>query len=215
MNIQWNTVTWYSKVLALIFLLVVLPIWTFYLGMRYEEAISYSLSNNQIASDLYVNHSNDAKLSSSISELVPTINLIKPAINSILKEGENVTISWSIENLPKDKLNWTIIGSVRCDPSECGRTGKIIFSYKLSENPGLINWKIVPPTNMEKFRGSNKNDYRNYGLDSKSIPSSLVTCLVKNGAEESYVTGFGVAAEGVSCSDFKPITILFDPPLSY
>lgn len=37
MNIQWNTVTWYSKLLAVILFIIILPTWTFYLGMRYEE----------------------------------------------------------------------------------------------------------------------------------------------------------------------------------
>lgn len=38
MNIKWNEVTWYSRVLSIIFFLLVLPMWAFYLGLRYEEA---------------------------------------------------------------------------------------------------------------------------------------------------------------------------------
>lgn len=38
MNIQWNIVTWYSKLIAAILFVLVVPAWTFYLGMRYEEA---------------------------------------------------------------------------------------------------------------------------------------------------------------------------------
>lgn len=36
MSIKWNKYTWYSKLLAVIFFIGVLPAWTFYLGMQYE-----------------------------------------------------------------------------------------------------------------------------------------------------------------------------------
>ena len=36
MNIKWNEVTWYSKLLSAIFLLLVVPILTFYIGTQYE-----------------------------------------------------------------------------------------------------------------------------------------------------------------------------------
>jgi len=38
MNIKWNEYTWYSKLLAVIFFILVLPVWTFYMGTRYEES---------------------------------------------------------------------------------------------------------------------------------------------------------------------------------
>lgn len=46
MNIQWNTVTWYSKLLAAILFIAALPVWTFYLGMRYEEVKIISQSRD-------------------------------------------------------------------------------------------------------------------------------------------------------------------------
>jgi len=36
MNIKWNEVTWYSKLLSAIFLLLCVPLLTFYIGMQYE-----------------------------------------------------------------------------------------------------------------------------------------------------------------------------------
>ncbi len=48
MKIEWNVVTWYSKLLAIIFLLGVFPAWTFYLGTQYEnteEVLSQPISN--------------------------------------------------------------------------------------------------------------------------------------------------------------------------
>lgn len=35
--IQWNKVTWYSKLLSVIFFIGVLPVWTFCIGQKYQE----------------------------------------------------------------------------------------------------------------------------------------------------------------------------------
>lgn len=37
MEIQWNEVTWYSKLAAIIFFVGVLPVLTFFMGMQYRE----------------------------------------------------------------------------------------------------------------------------------------------------------------------------------
>lgn len=37
MNIVWNRVTWYSRLLAVIFFVIVMPILAFYIGTIYEE----------------------------------------------------------------------------------------------------------------------------------------------------------------------------------
>lgn len=37
MEIQWNKVTWYSKLAAIIFFVGVLPVFTFFMGMEYKE----------------------------------------------------------------------------------------------------------------------------------------------------------------------------------
>lgn len=40
MEIQWNEVTWYSKLAAIIFFLGVLPVFTFFMGMQYKQVQS-------------------------------------------------------------------------------------------------------------------------------------------------------------------------------
>ncbi len=65
MPIQFNQVTWYSKLCAVILFLLVVPILTFYMGMRYEETISMvssvdSLSSNK--SEIQVTTPNPASL---------------------------------------------------------------------------------------------------------------------------------------------------------
>ena len=39
MTLQFHTVTWYSRFIALIFFLAVLPVWTFYIGTQYQKTI--------------------------------------------------------------------------------------------------------------------------------------------------------------------------------
>jgi hypothetical protein len=41
MNIEWDRVTWYSKFAAVIFFILILPIWTFYIGRQYQATINY------------------------------------------------------------------------------------------------------------------------------------------------------------------------------
>ena len=40
--IQWNKVTWYSKLLSIVFLILVLPVIAFYIGREYQEVKSQS-----------------------------------------------------------------------------------------------------------------------------------------------------------------------------
>lgn len=49
MKIKFNVVTWYSKLLAIIFFIAVLPIWTFYIGTKVKEVEMYSNYNNSNA----------------------------------------------------------------------------------------------------------------------------------------------------------------------
>ncbi|MBC7766839.1 hypothetical protein H7Y21_02505 [Arenimonas sp.] len=37
MQIQWNKVTWYSRLAAIILFILLIPMLTFYIGMKYQE----------------------------------------------------------------------------------------------------------------------------------------------------------------------------------
>lgn len=50
--VQYHTVTWYSKLLSLIFFVVVLPAWTFYVGMRVKETEQYYDANTSSDTNL-------------------------------------------------------------------------------------------------------------------------------------------------------------------
>ncbi len=47
MKIIFNKVTWYSKILAVIVFIFVLPSLTFYIGMRYQEVKGVNLANSE------------------------------------------------------------------------------------------------------------------------------------------------------------------------
>jgi hypothetical protein len=42
MSIEFNKVTWYSKLGAVILFLLVVPVLTFYIGMKYQEVVEVS-----------------------------------------------------------------------------------------------------------------------------------------------------------------------------
>lgn len=45
MKIKWNEYTWYSKLLAAIFFIVILPAWTFYIGTQYQSTVESQIYN--------------------------------------------------------------------------------------------------------------------------------------------------------------------------
>lgn len=57
MSSSFTTVTWYSKLLSLIFFVAVLPVWTFYLGSRVKELEQYvnPTSNPVVYSEQNIN----------------------------------------------------------------------------------------------------------------------------------------------------------------
>lgn len=45
MNLKWNEVTWYSRILTLVFLVGIVPVIMFYIGTVYQKTISISITN--------------------------------------------------------------------------------------------------------------------------------------------------------------------------
>jgi hypothetical protein len=60
--IKFNEVTWYSKLCALLLFLVVFPALTFYIGMRYQEVISYNETELIPVSNWNIFVSNDSSI---------------------------------------------------------------------------------------------------------------------------------------------------------
>jgi hypothetical protein len=73
MTVQFHTVTWYSRILALIFFLAVLPVWTFYISIQYQKTVDQlEYKNNYVEykKNPSTNQLNQIELPSTHSELV-------------------------------------------------------------------------------------------------------------------------------------------------
>jgi hypothetical protein len=73
MYIKWNQYTWYSKLAAAIFFIIILPAWTFYLGTEYEKTVEVIRASDELvrqnAQIQYKKHSDfDGKNTSFILE---------------------------------------------------------------------------------------------------------------------------------------------------
>ena len=78
MTIVWNKVTWYSKLLAAIFFIFVVPILTFYIGKEYERT---RLAVEAYADVPYVQTETDSVLPITV-EQSDIIQSSKPATTS-------------------------------------------------------------------------------------------------------------------------------------
>lgn len=58
MEIQWNEVTWYSKLAAILFFVGVLPVFTFFMGMEYREVQADIFESSLKTGNVVVQNSN-------------------------------------------------------------------------------------------------------------------------------------------------------------
>lgn len=131
MNIQWNIVTWYSKLLAVIFFIIILPIWTFYLGMRYEEVVNVlSLFSNQTIPTVSTNDRfNNTIISTSTTSILSktqtgiSLNYIYPKNTSFVIEDFPST-TFTIKSVVK------ATGTIQ-DESGCGSRASETFLKNL------------------------------------------------------------------------------------
>lgn len=97
MNIQWNKVTWYSKLLAAIFFIFALPVITFYVGREYEETKKqleeYEVLEAQIGQDT-ISPLTDKEGAASVTSAIPTSGLYAKA----MQEGKTYVGYIAIED---------------------------------------------------------------------------------------------------------------------
>lgn len=93
MAIVWNKVTWYSKLLAVLFFIVILPIWIIYMKQQYESAMYAIEISNKIdvvsSSTIEKEATGEKKgaLTSAVYSGVKGISTIGPTCPAI-KEGD-------------------------------------------------------------------------------------------------------------------------------
>ena len=66
MQIKWNEYTWYSKLAAFVFFIVVLPIWTFHIGTVYQRTLDVQAEADNIVHGTF-RSSNNVVVSTSTS----------------------------------------------------------------------------------------------------------------------------------------------------
>jgi len=114
MNIKWNEVTWYSKLLAVILFLLVVPYLTFYIGKEYQKTFDVN--------DLYSNINSTPKLTNNNSvEKLKTSSSTTEGITYEFKVPEEFTKI--VENVGDDsqttlylaneeKLSFTVLKDI-------------------------------------------------------------------------------------------------------
>ncbi len=108
MRIKWNEYTWYSKLAAAVFFIVIFPGWMFYLGQQYNEYLSLSKTlDNELAPKDVVAYAfvrlGDLKVPQIKTFSSPEIqNIVNTDIRKYYDENSCVDI-YSIEEL-RDQL---------------------------------------------------------------------------------------------------------------
>ncbi len=132
MSIKLNVVTWYSKLLSILFFIAVLPVLTFYIGMKYQETVEVigAQSVSLVPSILRIE-----------KNTVPKIDIGESTL-----EGKTFGIIRNIYE-QNGKL-W-----VNIDPAEQISTLDCVFrafdtnmSRECSSSNGLVSWNISTST---------------------------------------------------------------------
>jgi hypothetical protein len=104
MVLVWNKVTWYSKLLAVIFFLCVLPVWTFFMGRWYEEAVLYNSMYEEVETP--IEHTNVTKNSASDAKKVVPVasaSTIQSGIKGITTIGPTCPVQKTNDESCNDK----------------------------------------------------------------------------------------------------------------
>ncbi len=89
-NVEWNRVTWYSKLLAIVIFIGVIPTLTFYIGMKYQEAVDANDETNILT-----------LISSTNSPLVsnrPSLPLVNATTSASISSSTTYTVTSSTSN---------------------------------------------------------------------------------------------------------------------
>lgn len=123
MKIEWNKVTWYSKLVALM-LFVTLPSMGFYLGIQYQKAISPTTSSTSSTSIKTSEGSTDTATSSA-----------RKIDITDWKTFVNTAWNWEIKYLPDWKVSAVACGNI--PPEKCHNV--------MIEGTNVLNGKCLDP----------------------------------------------------------------------
>lgn len=146
MQIQWNVVTWYSKLLAIVLFIIILPTLTFYFGMRYQDMIVTKKLLEE-KTRLQEEKIKNIEIQRMIDANASSINVVSPNTTVSLCAGENYTIKWNSKNASSVLIR---IGS---------GAGSTI--YQIADYPATLNESNTPGLGEYVWKvGETKGGYR-------------------------------------------------------
>lgn len=196
MNIKFNVVTWYSKLLSIIFFIAVLPVLTFYIGGQYQLTLDMQNGQQISLAPVLVKKAKEE----------PKINVGTSAL-----EG---SVFGKIQNIyEKDGKLW-----VNIDPADQVSTLECVFraydtnvSQDCDAPNGNITWNVSTstismPLSEKAILSVYYNDGSKIGLKSKVINS-------KNG--KLYTFALATAVGSTTPSSLSDLAKTYNRILSY
>jgi len=166
-------VTWYSKLLSIIFLLGVVPVLTFYIGMRYENAISILKSNKQ-----YYPASSSGVLKNKNLPDGFACSDPRPDINPLYEK--EYAYDWNITPSMPEKA------TLSCNQGQITFSGTVNQIIKLSDHPeyAVYNegetdgfgsvWSGSWKTDSPDYNSDGYHDFASFVSSSGVVPSAIV-----------------------------------------
>lgn len=145
-NIKWNEYTWYSKLVAAVFFLLILPVWFFYLGMKYKEITV--LINDETTIDSfaeYKHQKSQTKVFTDTTNVPSDMKVYKNAKYGFEFQYPSEMSLYEDDNNPNGDHLRLVITNFQFDPNRIYRqlpsNDSIMFSFnvgKESNNPTLF-----------------------------------------------------------------------------
>jgi len=142
MKIEWNKVTWYSKLAAVLFI-VLLSLGSFYLGKSYQKEVSQIQYQNEL--NRIYNEQLNQKINSSEKISQKAVNeekylrLISPNGGETLCLNDNFPVRWESKGIQGVNLTiegdgiFYLIKSLPASFNETGEGGSGLFMWKVGE----------------------------------------------------------------------------------
>jgi hypothetical protein len=177
MKIQWNKVTWYSKLGAVIVFLFVIPFISFQIGRKYEQV---QMSIDTELSTLSPNKTadtDDQEIDNALFALIgkdeqPAKKLEFGKYQIFDGHGQISVENMSRGDLNGDGMQDAFVQELWCAAS-CGQQ----FALVLKTETGVQAYKVVPP-DIETA------GYKQYTIKSTDIENGRVNIVANNGTKD-------------------------------
>lgn len=203
MNIQWNVVTWYSKLGAIILFLLVVPVLTFVIGERYQEV--KDMQSNAIVIPTIVSQTHQDPIAVTVNlqqSQVATSSTTFSITTPVVSVPSDPSVEKKINNSIQEKINQIMAEQI--DIFGASTTFNVAAFYSTSPKYNTLsidfhdlasNEKITQPTFdseepliFDLVTGSEVKIYDVLGLSESDFLLRIST-LTKKKLKSSYVGG--------------------------